>query len=81
MEGKRREGKRLLLIGVVAALLLAGCGTEGGSAAAGQDSAAEAAAGQEAAGKADQVLAEAGQTDTGRGAGHCGGLPGSTGDL
>lgn len=66
MEGKRREGKRLLLIGVVAVFLLTGCGTEGGSAAAGQDSAAEAAAGQEAAGKADQVRADAGQTDTGQ---------------
>lgn len=70
MTGKRRGGKQRILIGVVAALLLAGCGTEGGSAGAeqpaGQESVAQAGTAEEAAEKAGTGQEEAEKTDTGR---------------
>lgn len=65
MTGKRRGGKQRILIGVVAALLLAGCGTEGGSAGAeqpaGQESVAQAGTAEEAAEKAGTEQKDAGQ--------------------
>lgn len=75
MTGKGREGKPCLLIGVMAAaLLLAGCGAQGGSAATGQpvteqpaaqESAAQADAAQEAAEKeaAGQTAADQAGTE------------------
>ena len=70
MTGKRRGGKQRILIGVVAALLLAGCGTEGGSAGAeqpaGQESVAQAGTAEEAAEKAGTGQEEAEKTGTGQ---------------
>lgn len=73
MTGKRRGGKQRILIGVVAALLLAGCGTEGGSAGAeqpaGQESVAQAGTAEEAAEKAGTEQKDAGQMQAGEAAG------------
>lgn len=70
MTGKRRGGKQRILIGVVAALLLAGCGTEGGSAGAeqpaGQESVAQAGTAEEAAEKAGTGQEEAEKAGTGQ---------------
>lgn len=69
MTGKRGERKQRLLIGAVAALLLVGCGAEGGSAAAGQPGTEQPAGresmAQEEAGKEDTEQADAEQEAAG----------------